>query len=692
VSKGCGVKTFDLSSYSLKEPLPVGGMTQAFLATRNDAERVVVKRLHASYASNPTLRARWLAQVARAAAFSHPASMRVLDYGEAGEDAYMVLEHIEGVGLMTVVRSLRASDERLSIDASIHIARALLEVLAEGHSQNPVFLHHDVSTSAVRISVDGSVRIGEGATWGSFAAPEAIRERFERGNAVYQSPEQVNGLEPDPRSELFSVGVVLYELLAAQRPFNGGNQLGVAMAIADGRRKKLREVAPAVPQALCNVVERLLAPKAEDRFPTAASALAVLAAFGSPDVRAELAALVPRFRANEAPGSTRPKTSAPPAVAQSAALNEPRTAVDWARPAERSEPPQPETRIPLEHRGGEPRTQLLHGGSIREAVSALRNESVAPSAEPRTQLQVPVMRPGAVQAQNAAPTGEPKTRMQGSFEPPFRKNASSQAAHPAPSEPPAPPSRPSPVVFGGAASEPPRAPREPALVSPPPAVLAPPALAPEPSFAAQGRPEPVAPPLVALPGLVESKASRTPSPTPPPLLSNVPLAAPPQPLTPVPPPIIPVASPGHGATSLPAAQPAAGPAPAVPVVSDGKTAFLDRNALRKDVAPNPPVESARTAPPAPALVSPPQSAPSLPQERALPELVPAMQGLGSSTPSAPDRGWKDPSQTLFRAKTYAKDPTRREQARIPTPVLVALAVVFGFALIAGGYFLIRLFS
>src|SRR5690606_6572685 len=132
--------------------------------------------------------------------------------------------------------------------------------------------HLDLCPQSVLLRDDASVVVTEFGMWESLDAAEAARRRFDLGRVHYLSPELARSLAGDARSDVFSVGAMLYELLAGERPFQARTQLLVAIAIAEGKRKSLREVDASFPEGLVDIVDSMLALDPDERFQSARAA------------------------------------------------------------------------------------------------------------------------------------------------------------------------------------------------------------------------------------------------------------------------------------------------------------------------------------------------------------------------------------------------------------------------------------
>lgn len=278
-----------LGHYRIERRLGEGGMGIVFLAFDPRLNRhVAVKILRPETAATPGRRERFLREAQAAAAVNHPNLAAIHDMGEVeiddarllGEDetgsgpqrvAYLVLELVPGEDLRT--RIARGS---LPVSEIVDLGRQIADGLAAAHRAGLV--HRDLKPGNLRITPEGRLKILDFglAKWRS--APEAetlIDDPFTTtagvvmGTAPYASPEQTLGLAVDGRSDLFSLGVVLYEMASGHLPFAGDNRLALYRSLVHEEPRPLAEVAPGLPREFTALVHQLLAKDPAERPPNA---------------------------------------------------------------------------------------------------------------------------------------------------------------------------------------------------------------------------------------------------------------------------------------------------------------------------------------------------------------------------------------------------------------------------------------
>ena len=246
-----------------------GGMGIVFLAEDEKLRRkVALKLLPPSFAADEERRRRFLREARAAAAVSHPNLVTVYDVGEHEGRGYIAMEYLRG-------RSLREqlSERPLSVDEAVELARQVLAGLAHAHAAG--LLHRDLKPENVLVDRDGRVRLvdfGLAKLDGDVEAPgdNSTRDGLVMGTPGYMSPEQARGQAVDARSDIFSFGVLLYEMLTRKRPFTGPTRADVVTSLLRDAPPRVDVARPEVGIALGDLVHRCLAKAPDDRFPSTA--------------------------------------------------------------------------------------------------------------------------------------------------------------------------------------------------------------------------------------------------------------------------------------------------------------------------------------------------------------------------------------------------------------------------------------
>jgi serine/threonine protein kinase len=386
--------------------LGAGGMAEAFEAVRAGPggfeQRVCIKRVLPGYSTDEDFVRLFLREARLAAALSHRNITRVVDFGQDAGCHYLALELVDGIDLRRLLRATAPLPLPPGVVALVgmEVAEALDHAHNRGGKTGPV-IHRDISPSNILASVDGDVKLTDFGISKALNDAAHTRSELVRGNLWYMAPEQLDGTtRSDPRSDLFSLGVVLYELLAGRRPYDGPTDIAAMRALSEGRRTPLVQAAPNVPGRLAAVVEHLLAHAPDDRPPSAAAVAEALAAHTSvARERRQLAALVrehrhhvPKRRAvalapitedlREVSRAARPvQPSAPPT---SAGLGPPATPSGPPVPPARRHAPPPPTRVPPPQPPAQP---LDAARAAPKAIGPIPHPANGPSTEkPRASL------------------------------------------------------------------------------------------------------------------------------------------------------------------------------------------------------------------------------------------------------------------------------------------------------------------
>lgn len=288
--------------YELVERLGVGGMAETFLAIRRGPggfeQRVCLKRILPTFVDDADFVEMFLREARLSALLHHGHIARVLDFGIVGTTHYLTLELIEGTDLRAVLRHLGRRDRSLDPGLTSYVAHALGAALDFAHTADDQgraagVIHRDVSPSNVLLSRVGEVKLADFGIAKAASLPGSIQSGALKGKIPYMAPEYALGRECSARSDLFSLGVLLYECLAGYRPFDGDNDIETLDRAREGRRKPLQEAVPTAPAPLVHAIESLLAPAPDARPPNAAAFIRMLAEVPPPPLaQRHLGALV----------------------------------------------------------------------------------------------------------------------------------------------------------------------------------------------------------------------------------------------------------------------------------------------------------------------------------------------------------------------------------------------------------------
>lgn len=260
--------------YRLDEPIGRGGMAAVWRATDTVLARpVAVKRLHAGLVADEEHRERFRREALMVARLSHPNLVHVLDRGEDDAGPYLVLELVEGEDLKSRLRR----EGHLAPEEAARVCAQVAQALAYAHAQGLV--HRDIKAGNVLLSEDGPAKLadfGIARMVGGEEEAGLTRTDMLLGSADYLSPEQANGRTLDARSDVYSLGIVLFECLTATLPYVGEGFVAVAMKHCSEPPPDPRTVLADVPDWLAQVVLRATQKDPEDRYPNAAAMASAL--------------------------------------------------------------------------------------------------------------------------------------------------------------------------------------------------------------------------------------------------------------------------------------------------------------------------------------------------------------------------------------------------------------------------------
>ncbi|TNF38001.1 MAG: serine/threonine protein kinase, partial [Deltaproteobacteria bacterium] len=278
-----------IGRYELLSRLAAGGMGEVFLARATGAggfeKRLVIKRILPHLADDPEFVRRFIAEGKLVVRLRHAGIAQVLDMGEEGGVTFIAMEYVEGRDLGELARLARSGGVEMPAPLVVTIIVRLLEALDYAHTatdddgQPLGIIHRDISPSNVMISKAGEVKLLDFGIARATERLQATTTGAIRGKYSYMSPQQAAGAALDARSDLFSVGVLMWELLAGSRPFDGDSDLLTLDRIRFHDPGPLNALAPDVPAPVAAVVERLLQKDPDARFPTAEAAMRALIAW-----------------------------------------------------------------------------------------------------------------------------------------------------------------------------------------------------------------------------------------------------------------------------------------------------------------------------------------------------------------------------------------------------------------------------
>lgn len=303
--------------YLLESRIAVGGTAEVYLAkpvdSRAEVQRLIVKRLLPHMFTDEEGRRMFEREAALHAVIEHENVVKIFGAGQSDKgEPYLAMEFVDGVDGYRLLRRVRQEGQTLPVGLAVHMASEVLHALEHVHSAKDGkgkalgIIHRDVTPSNIYLSKDGLVKLGD---FGIARSATRMTIRNDNGPAMlkgtfaYLAPEQVAGETFDHRSDLFSLAVVLAEMLLGKPLFPGGGQLAVLLAIRDCKIDALVEIKAQLPAGLFEVLQRALSRDPAKRYPTAHQFAEALRPFATQRDEARLA-LAQRVRWVQAGGST----------------------------------------------------------------------------------------------------------------------------------------------------------------------------------------------------------------------------------------------------------------------------------------------------------------------------------------------------------------------------------------------------
>ena len=343
--------------YTLLEKIAAGGMAEVWKARMRGVEgfqkTVAIKKILPHMTDNSEFVGMFIDEAKLAAQLGHPNIVHIYDLGKIGRDYYIAMEYVEGKDLRSLMNAGRRKGMRLPLGLALFIAARLASALDYAHRKRDFedremgLVHRDVSPQNVLLSLEGDVKLCD------FGIAKAVSKAGQtqmgalKGKLQYMSPEQAWGRAVDARSDLFSLGSILYEMLTDERLFTGDTEISVLESVRQGQIRSTRQSDPSIPVEVDEIVARALAYDPQSRFASAGEMKqrieSVLHSLGlSPDPT-DLAAWVHRVLEEEpASGDWSVPAYLPPPSASPAAAPEPKPEPEAASPAaEWPAPPEP---------------------------------------------------------------------------------------------------------------------------------------------------------------------------------------------------------------------------------------------------------------------------------------------------------------------------------------------------------------
>ena len=415
--------------YTLLERIAVGGMAEVWKARMRGVEgfqkTVAIKRILPHMTDNAEFVGMFIDEAKLAAQLTHPNIVHIYDLGKMGRDYYIAMEYVDGKDLRSLLNAARRKGIGVPLGLALLIAARVASALDYAHRKRDFedrelgLVHRDVSPQNVLLTYEGDVKLCDFGIAKAVSKVGQTQMGALKGKLQYMSPEQAWGRPVDARSDLFSLGAVLFEMVTGERLFTGESEISVLEAVRQGLTRTPRQVDPAVPREVDEIVARALAIEPKDRFQSAGEMKqrleAALAALSPATGQTDLALFIQRSLEPE------PAVPEPAAAMPAAAFSWPSEAavepVAAAMPATSYppglEPPvaavAPLGEVALVEEGGRKSRTLLYAAIAALIVIAIltflflnQRKGTAPQAAPPTGAASP-----ATPAPSVAPAAAP---------------------------------------------------------------------------------------------------------------------------------------------------------------------------------------------------------------------------------------------------------------------------------------------
>ena len=264
-----------ISHYDLAEKLGEGGMGVVYKAWDRELGRpVALKFLPAHLAESPGQLTRFKQEARAIAALNHPNIATIYEIDEAERQCFLALEYLPGGTLKSALEQLKAAGQTLSLEQGLEYATQIADALAHAHKHGVI--HRDIKTANVLFAESGSLKITDFGLAKLAEGVDVTRTGSVLGTPATMSPEQAQGLDADERSDIFSAGVVMFELFAGELPFRGATPVSMLHQVVYASAPPLGQIRAGIPIALERIVAKALEKEREFRYQGAADLAADL--------------------------------------------------------------------------------------------------------------------------------------------------------------------------------------------------------------------------------------------------------------------------------------------------------------------------------------------------------------------------------------------------------------------------------
>ena len=250
--------------YVLKESIGQGGMADVYLAYDKILQRTVaVKIMRSSLTGDPVYVTRFHREASAAAALTHKNIVEIYDVGEEGDDYYIVMEYVPGQTLKELIYKRGALHYVEAIDVMKQVASAT----AKAHSMGIV--HRDLKPQNIMVTDSGVVKIGDFGIASIQSLSQVTQTDTIMGSLHYLAPEVARGEKATVQSDIYALGIVFYELLRGDVPFNGESPVNIALKHMRDEIPSVRQFNPSIPQSVENIIIKATAKNIKERYQSA---------------------------------------------------------------------------------------------------------------------------------------------------------------------------------------------------------------------------------------------------------------------------------------------------------------------------------------------------------------------------------------------------------------------------------------
>ena len=247
--------------YEIIEKIGSGGMAVVYRGKDKKLDRyVTIKVLREEFIGDEEFIERFRSEACSAARLSHPNIVRVYDVGEDGEINYIVMEYIHGDTLKTAIRKKAPFDSRSTINVAIQIASAL----SQAHKAHIV--HRDIKPQNILVGTDGVVKVTDFGIARAARATTMTTTANAAGSVHYFSPEQARGGYVDEKSDIYSLGITMFEMITGVLPFQGNNSVSIALKHINEELPDIRQYNPNCTPSLEGIIKKATMKKADERY------------------------------------------------------------------------------------------------------------------------------------------------------------------------------------------------------------------------------------------------------------------------------------------------------------------------------------------------------------------------------------------------------------------------------------------